>query len=128
MIIDRQLQMSIRQTLPTGTTYASDAIDLQHAQPSAETQIDGLNLICTVHSITGTLTVALEHSSDNSTFTTVTAYPLTAHEAGAPLSFPLAPTKRYIRLKYTASAPANVSAHLGIGVQSWRALGARGME
>ena len=128
MIIDKALQMSSHQVLPTGTTNATDSIDLQHAQPNAETQIDGLNLTFTVHSITGTLTATLEHSNDNSTFTTATTYTLAAHSAGAPLSFPLPPTKRYIRLKYTASAPANVSAHIGIGVQSWRAMGARGME
>lgn len=115
MIIDAQQFVSDRQTV-SGTTNSIDVIDLgQNLPPSMATMC--MNL--TVHSLTGTLSVIVQQSSNNSTFETLTAG--SAAELGG-YTIKIKPTKRYVRVQYSATA-ASVSAWLSpTPAADWRAL------
>ncbi|MFW1952205.1 Bbp16 family capsid cement protein [Acinetobacter beijerinckii] len=118
MLIDKLLVMSMDQAI-TSTAASTDTLDLQKASTSVNrlpVLVRGKNLLPT----TATITVQLQESSDNSTWTTVeTSRAYTGAELNSGLvgevMLPVKP-KRYVRLNYVvASGPftaGTVYAHI----------------
>ncbi|WP_333662727.1 Bbp16 family capsid cement protein [Acinetobacter sp.] len=108
MLIDKLLVLSMDQAI-TATATSTDTLDLQKASTSVNrlpVLIRGKNLLPT----TATITVQLQESSDNSSWTTVdTSRAYTGAELNSgvigEVILPVKP-KRYVRLNYTvASGP-----------------------
>lgn len=118
MLIDKLLVMSMDQAI-TSTAASTDTLDLQKASTSVNrlpVLVRGKNLLPT----TATITVQLQESSDNNTWTTVeTSRAYTGAELNSGLvgevMLPVKP-KRYVRLNYVvASGPftaGTVYAHI----------------
>lgn len=121
MLIDRLLTVSRDQVL-TVTATSTDTLDLQKASTGVGRLpflVRGKNLLPT----TATITLQLQESDDNSTFTTInSSRAYTAAELNGGLAgevvLPIRP-KRYVRLNYVvASGPltsGTVYAHVSDG-------------
>lgn len=118
MIIDGLLLFSSAQNITTGTTQAStNVIDLLNARDMGIGNLYPLKVACFVTTAftstdTGLLTINLQGSTDNSTWTTYASSPaysaadLTAGAKLAPLDWPhrQGALPRYLRLNYDVGA------------------------
>ena len=116
MIIDRETMVSDRQAI-SGVAYSIESLDLGQALPANN---DDFGLLLVVRSLTGTLVATIEHSDDNTNWSTLLALRVTAPEPNAQA---LRVAKRYLRVRYDATA-ANVTAWFGMvdQIPVWRAL------
>lgn len=111
MIIDSQLQFSSRQALTAGSTVGTDAIDRGPVVAGELISLEDFGLWLAIRSNAGTVQAVVEHSSDNSTFTTLLA--TAAFTGTGEKKAELPPlSKRYVRIRYVTSGDANVSAGL----------------
>lgn len=123
MILDQQLTMSNRQQL-LATAYSIDTIDIGQARPSGD---DMLSLYAHIQAESGTnptLTIELESSADNSTFTKVGSVVKSAGKREMAMRLERVPFNRYLRLRYVlggTSPTYTVTAGLVTGVQDWTA-------
>ncbi len=124
MILDQQLTMSNRQAL-VGTAYSIDTIDLGQERPNGYAE---LTLYCHIQGESGTnptLTMELETSADNSTFTKIGSVTKRANERELALGLENLSVKRYNRLRFVlggTSPSYNLTAGFVTGVQQWKAV------
>ncbi|MDO9597263.1 MAG: hypothetical protein Q7J47_06035 [Azoarcus sp.] len=127
MYIDSQLQFAARQVLSAGTTASTNSIDRGQVAAGVLVPFDGLLLVAAIHSNAGTVQVLLEHSDDNSTFTTLQKSAAFSGTGVQTIDLPPL-SKRYLKTSFISSGAANVSAWLGTGSDAWASTTARGME
>lgn len=115
-LVDRTLQFSNRQTV--GNVISTDVLDERFATNGLSNMpimLQGHAM--TPNNTTATVTVTLQHSDDNVTFTTLAvSKPITVAELNKGTYFHSANTnKRYLRLSYAvAGSPAGqISAWVG---------------
>lgn len=124
MILDQQLTMSNRQQL-LATAYSVDVIDLGQARPNGYKE---LTLYAHVQAESGTnptLTIELETSADNSTFTKVSSVTKIANDREMMMGLENLSLKRYLRLRHVVGGTSpsyTVTAGLVAGVQAWKAV------
>ena len=116
--------MSDRQVL-LATGYSTDVTDLGQERPTGYAE---LTLYAHVQSESGTspsLTMELETSADNSTFTKIGSVTKRANDREMAMGLERLPIKRYNRLRFVlggTSPSYQVTAGFVTGVQQWKAV------
>jgi hypothetical protein len=109
VIIDAQLHFANRQALSAGTTEGTDRIDRGPVAAGSLVSLDDFGLWLAIHSNAGTVQAVVEHSDDNSTFSTLIKTAAFSGTGEKKLELPPL-SKRYLRVSFVSSGAANVSA------------------
>lgn len=112
MIIDAALQFANRQALTAGNTVSTDSIDRGPILVGHLIALDHLGLHFNIHQNAGTAQAVLEHSDNNSSFTTLIRTAVFTGTGTKSLELPPL-SKRYLRVSFVTSDTATVSAWLG---------------
>lgn len=124
MIFDRNLQMSNDQQL-LATGYSTDTLDLGQTSPLGFDDLNFVTVISAESGIAPTISVELQHSTDNSTFTTVTTLSRPTGKKIFGFGLQNLRLNRYIRCRYViggTNPDFTVTTGFVAGVQDWAAL------